>query len=101
MPSLSSSSRRLVVTTEELVERWRDKARTEGKDLGEAESARLIREMGSGKRFILYRVLATEFALVALNAVAVDIFLANSFGWGSFDKAQLFRCTSSGKLYRM
>jgi hypothetical protein len=31
----------------------------------------------------------------------VDIFLANAFGWGSFDKAQLFRCTSSGKLYRM
>lgn len=100
-PSLSSSSRRLVVNTEELVERWRDKARQEGKKLSEAQSARFIREMGSGKRFVLYRVLATEFALVALKAVAVDIFLANTFGWGSFDKAQLYRCTSSGKLYRM
>ena len=100
-PSLSSSSRQFVVTAEDLVERWRDQARAEGKELAEADLARFIREMGSGKRFVLYRVLATEFALVALNAVAVDIFLANAFGWGSFDKAQLFRCTSSGKLYRM
>lgn len=95
-PALSSSSRRFVVTTEELVARWREKQQFSAEVV-----AQLIDQLGPGKRHDIDRIPATEFALVALKAVAVDVLLANRFGWGVFDKAQLYRCNVSGKLYRM
>jgi hypothetical protein len=94
-PDKLSLSRKFMVTTEEVVARW---CRT---GISEGDALKALATLGPGKMHRIYRVVATEFALEALKGVAADIYLANVYGWGVFDKAQLFRCSSSGKLYRM
>ena len=92
-----SSSRNFMDTTEALVERWKVTAQ-----LSEEDAVKCIAQLGPGKRHhIFVRTVATEFALEGLKGAAADIFLANVYGWGVFDKPQLFRCSKTRKLYRM
>ena len=85
------------VTTEEVVARWRKKNATFTDTDGAHETARI----SPGREHRVFRHLPRDFALPALQGVAVDAWLANMYGWGAFDKPRLSTCTRSGKLYRM
>ncbi|KAJ1622003.1 hypothetical protein T492DRAFT_846644 [Pavlovales sp. CCMP2436] len=98
-------SKQFTATTEELVARWRVTAqRYTDEDATRAATA----YWGAGRECNSHRHLATQFAITALQGLALDVFLANLYGWGVYDKPQLSYCPddpssldSGGKMYRM
>jgi hypothetical protein len=88
------------VTPDELVARWKDKADLH--PFGESDERR-FRERAAGIEMfaVMAHMVAPEFASRALEGVAVDILLANVYGWGVYNECQLSIDSASGKVVRL
>lgn len=96
IPYLGPSSK-VDLTTEQIVAHLRETAQP----FSDADAAWASAFYGPGQKHKVCRQVESDFAIAALRGVAVDAFLANVYGWGVFDKPQLWHCPHSKKVFRM
>ena len=89
---------RKLMTPDDVVERWKAKAHLH--PFSEEDEARFRTGSAGIETYAVQQMIAPEFARKALAGVALDIMMANVYGWGVYDDCDL-AFDEAGKLYRL
>ena len=86
------------MSPDDIAERW--KAKEHLHPFSEEDEARFRTASAGIETYAVQQMIAPEFARKALAGVALDIMMANVYGWGVYDDCDL-AFDEAGKLYRL